>query len=163
MEVTLKLINGVWVSETGMVFKELPQHTRGSKTHRYNMVVHKGQKYDVHRLVAQAFLPNPESKRCVCHKDDNPQNNHVTNLWWGTHKENMQDMINKGRNRFFKNQSKNLDLVLDGISMGKTLREVAAELGVTESRVSQILSSYRRRLAKRERAKDSEAFVSVPG
>ena len=34
----------------------------------------------VHRLVAEAFLDNPENKRCVCHKDNNPQNCHVSNL-----------------------------------------------------------------------------------
>lgn len=38
----------------------------------------------VHRLVAEAFLPNPEGLPYVCHKDDNPQNNELSNLYWGT-------------------------------------------------------------------------------
>lgn len=42
----------------------------------------------VHRLVAEAFLPNPENKRCVCHKDNDPKNNCVDNLYWGTDQEN---------------------------------------------------------------------------
>ena len=51
----------------------------------------------VHRLVALAYIPNPENKPCVCHKDNNPLNNHVDNLYWGTQAENMQQCIRDGR------------------------------------------------------------------
>lgn len=46
----------------------------------------------VHRLVALAYTPNPDNKPCVCHKDNNPLNNHVDNLYWGTQAENMSQM-----------------------------------------------------------------------
>lgn len=51
----------------------------------------------IHRLVATHFLANPNNLRCVCHKDDDPTNNSVDNLFWGSHTDNMQDMISKGR------------------------------------------------------------------
>ena len=50
------------------------------------------QNMSVHRLVALAFIPNPEGKPCVAHNDGNPLNNRAANLRWATHQENMDDV-----------------------------------------------------------------------
>lgn len=42
----------------------------------------------IHRLVAEAFIPNPNELLCVNHKDCNTSNNNVDNLEWITHKDN---------------------------------------------------------------------------
>lgn len=44
--------------------------------------------YLVHRLVAQAFIPNPNNLAQINHKDENKLNNHVDNLEWCDHKYN---------------------------------------------------------------------------
>ena len=48
----------------------------------------KGKKEKIHRLVAKAFIPNPNNKKEVNHIDGNTHNNKVDNLEWVTHKEN---------------------------------------------------------------------------
>ena len=56
---------------------------------------HKG----LHQLLAMAFIPNPNNFIIVRHLDDNKDNNCLSNLKWGTIKENIEDAI---RNNVFK-------------------------------------------------------------
>ena len=49
----------------------------------------KTKSYSIHRLVAQAFIPNPENKELVMHTDRDNENNNVSNLYWMSHPEFM--------------------------------------------------------------------------
>jgi len=50
----------------------------------------KGRAFNVHRLVAITYIPNPYNLPIVHHIDNNKVNNHVSNLMWETHKGNTQ-------------------------------------------------------------------------
>lgn len=56
--------------------------------------------YRVHNLVLMAFVgPWPEGHVC-CHWDDDPTNNHLSNLRWGTISDNANDRVRNGNHNF---------------------------------------------------------------
>lgn len=59
----------------------------------------------IHRLVAEAFIPNPEGKKQVNHIDGNKQNNNVSNLEWVTPSENIIHSYNTGLNTHYGEKS----------------------------------------------------------
>lgn len=50
----------------------------------------------LHRIVAKTFIPNPDNKPTVNHKDGNKRNNAVSNLEWATHQENIIHALRTG-------------------------------------------------------------------
>ncbi len=137
---------GVYVRTDGKVFREVSPSGRGPGG-KYKCVSINGVRTDIHRLIAKAFIPNPQKHECVLHGDDNPSNNWVHNLRWGSHKDNMDDARKRHRNPIWEKANENfldrIDFILTHIERdGGTMRSAAATLGVTESRVSQIVSKY---------------------
>jgi hypothetical protein len=72
-------------NDTGKILKQ-------SNTNGYTQVSlrknGKGKLYRVHRLIALAFIPNPDNKPFVDHIDNNKSNNYIDNLRWCTNQEN---------------------------------------------------------------------------
>ena len=89
----------------------------------YNNGTRKNHK--VHRLVAEAFIPNHDNKACVDHIDNNKLNNHVENLRWATISEN-------GMNR---KMSKNNSSSVKGIYFHRRSKKWEVQITINKVRI----------------------------
>lgn len=71
----------------------LKGNTSGHKYPRYNLA---GKITYLHHIVAEAFIGERPNGLNVLHKDDNPLNNNIDNLYYGTQSNNIEDAIRNG-------------------------------------------------------------------
>lgn len=96
-------------------------------------------KVPLHVLVARAFLPNPENKPTVNHKNGNKHDCDVDNLEWATHSEQMRHVYDNARS---KTQILTKELVVEirENPAKLTQKELAKAYGVSPSQISNVVT-----------------------
>lgn len=175
---------GYYISPRGILWcRKLRGSTKGTLTstwYRMKGSINQGRRYyslwnhcyhkmyKAYRLVAMVYIPNPENKPYVCHKDNNPLNDRVENLYWGTAYENNHQCIREGRSVHpsgkghplynmrgeYHPASKTSDLVrkqaIELVNKGLTQYQVAKELNKSQGWVSRTYNKYNSKFYNRE-------------
>lgn len=126
----------------------------------------------IHMLVLITFVGKRPNKQECRHLNGNRHNNMLSNLTWGTHKENMQDRINHGRCIVPRGSSHNLAKLTEtqvveikkllGSTLknkhnkGLTLKEIAQQYGVSIPTISYIKTGKTWKHVERKNGKSTE-------
>lgn len=94
----MKDIGQYIVYKDGRVFnKKSQKYMTISKAKKYVTVYIYGKNVNLHRLLAELFISNPDNLPMVLHRDDDGYNYNINNLYWGTMKTNCDDMKRNGK------------------------------------------------------------------
>ena len=106
--------------------------------------------YTIHRLVAQAFIPNPYNLECVNHKNENKFDNRAVNLEWMT----LRDNANYGtaHERTIKTKTENNSFYMRAVFLKKdgqildkfsSIKEASEKTGINASNIVQVCKGNR--------------------
>lgn len=102
----------------------------------------------VHRLVAYAFIPNPNNYKYINHKDENKSNNNFTNLEWCSSSYNrvFRNIKQKRLEKYKKRQTKNVkvykfDIYGNFIKEYKTITEASKENNISATGIYRCINN----------------------
>ena len=147
------------------VTEKMMKKLAGAKGYvRVNLALDKKHHFfQVHILVAQAFIPNPYNKPQVNHKNGIKTDNRIENLEWCTNQENRDHAVKNGlhatgaRLESTKRIESELSKVIDLISQGWSHQKIAKEYGTKRQTVGKILQ--RMSMPQRQRIINCEAII----
>lgn len=144
----------VWSSKTQQFLKVKPMDNHGHMGVCMCVDGKRVYKY-IHRLMAEAFIPNPKGFPVVRHLNDNPGDNWLENLAWGTQRDNMRDCINNGNAHFVTPEEREIGLArcrtpIIAIDIETGVRrefagqgEAARMLGLQQANIWKVLNGHR--------------------
>ena len=126
------------ISNTGKVrslrFGRIIELKQGIKKNGYHFVIlcvdNLKKSMHIHRLVGEAFVPNPNGYKYIHHKDHNPGNNNAENIEWIS-EENHRELHGIGDKSVYQ-----YDLDGNLIKEWKSAKETGRELGINQSHIS---------------------------
>jgi len=121
-----------------------PVKLKATKDGHLQMRLNRKSRY-IHRLILEAFIgPCPKGMECL-HADDNPANNALTNISWGTRLKNMEDRSRNGRVprgdncSWSKVSEHDVPVIRKRAGDGESLAVIAKDYNVTESAIRLIV------------------------
>lgn len=150
-EVIESIERGYFVSPKGNVYNKHGEVMQGAVDRcGYRHVILNRKNKNVHRLIAEAFIPNPKHLRCVNHKDGNKLNNSVENLEWCTHSQNTRHSYRNGLQSEVGNkhgvyrvlEEVDFEIIRDLHHRGYIDKEIAAEIGCSRGLVSRKIREW---------------------
>jgi len=110
-----RVFDNLFITPSGEAFNFIPKGTPFRNTVRkkdlitkytqhkhkagYWTIKYKGKEYKVHRLIATAFIPNPENLPYINHMDSDRTNNKISNLEWCTPSHNLKHAYRSGERK----------------------------------------------------------------
>lgn len=116
---------------------------------------HKKYKY-LHRMMAEVFLDNDDNYPIVRHLDDDPSNNIINNLAWGTQKDNLNDCAENGHRYYMTDEDRrkgNLPRMIGVIATNmetgeeryfESQTEAGRVLGISQANIWKVLNGERK-------------------
>jgi hypothetical protein len=122
-------------STTNSIIRKLMHNTDGYPTIRI-YIRGKLRTKTIHRLLAKAFIPNPENKKHVNHINGIKSDNRLENLEWLTQRENIQHAWDIGihKKKIFDDEI--MDMFIDGL----TFKEIAERTDVSPHSIKEVVS-----------------------
>jgi hypothetical protein len=127
---------GRFKNKKGVIMENYKPHHSGYIYLRVNI-----KKYSLHRLVALAFIENPNNKPFVNHIDGNKTNNNVSNLEWTTCSENNLHNYKIGLNKGHKRKIIQCNLQMNEIKTFETIKAASNELKISLSCIKDVLKN----------------------
>ncbi len=100
-----------------------------------------GERELVHRLVLEAFARPARAGEQACHRNGDPGDNRLSNLYWGTQESNWRDRISHGRGRAYaKLTAADVAKIRSRCASGEPAASVASDFAVSDTQIRNIAS-----------------------